>query len=344
MKDTSLMSRRDCVASSVRAAIAITALGSGSSFASGEGTRSPNLGGFARTGDIPVDRIGLQIFTVRDLLADNELGLADTLELLADAGIAQIELAGSYYGMTAPGIRKIVADHGLVIGGNHFGPRSMTAENRWYTDQRSEVFAEAQALGLEFVGTGHYYNVPLTVEGFRTFAVTLNTWGRDASNHGLKFYFHNHDGEFTRFGNRTLYDILLEETDPAHVNFELDIGWAEAAGVDCHDLIEAHSERFPLFHIKDLKWDDANGFRETKAGTLAEGRSFSFANLGKGDLDFPHILSALENPAGHIYFIEHDDAGQDETPDEDSPRPPNPAGSANTVWLGRKFLSNLVTG
>jgi len=345
MNDTSYLNRRDFLKAASGAALALGAFGSLSSVARAQ-SAIRNVGAFDTNtvGDIPLDRIGIQIYTVRDLLAENELGLANTLELLADAGIAQIELAGDYLGLTATELRMMVEDYGLVITGNHFGPRSMTAENRWYTNRRSEIFAEAKALGLEFVGTGHYYNIPLTVDGFREFAKTLNIWGEDATASGLKFYFHNHDGEFTQFDNKPIYDILLEETDPDHVHFELDIGWAEAAGINSYELIKAHSGRFPYFHVKDIKWDDANGFRESKAGTLAEGRRYSFANLGKGDLDWQHIFSALESRADHVYFIEHDDAGRDETVDDNAPQPPNPAGSANTVWTGRKYLSSLEVG
>ena len=345
MKKSATLSRRDFLATAASATGAMIALGSCASPETEH--KAGSSAGISRDDapvGIPPDRIGLQIYTVRDLLADNELGVAQTLELVADAGIAQIELAGDYLGMAPAELRTFIEGFGLKVGGNHFGPRSMTAENRWYSDRRSEIFTEAQALGLEFVGTGHYYNVPLTVEGFKTFAETLNTWGQDAAANGLKFYFHNHDSEFTRFDSRPIYDILLEETDPEYVYFELDVGWAEAAGIDSFVLIRKHVDRFPYLHVKDVKWDDADGYRETKPGTLAEGRRFSFANLGKGDLDWPRILSALENRSDHVYFIEHDDAGRDETVDENAPKPANPAGSANTVWTGCKYLSGLTVG
>jgi hypothetical protein len=55
----------------------------------------------------------------------------------------------------------------------------------------------------------------------------------------------------------------------------------------------------------------------------------------------PHRGSALKDPRDHHYLVEHDDAGADETLDASSPRPCNPAGSANTAWTGRKYLANL---
>jgi sugar phosphate isomerase/epimerase len=101
-----------------------------------------------------------------------------------------------------------------------------------------------------------------------------------------------------------------------------------------------HPGRFPLFHVKDIRWDP-NGPRVAAPGTANAGRTFFFADLGKGVVDWPKIFSALKDRDDHHYFVEHDDAGVDETVDETSPRPRNPAGSANTAWTGRKYLANL---
>jgi sugar phosphate isomerase/epimerase len=34
------------------------------------------------------------------------------------------------------------------------------------------------------------------------------------------------------FGKRTAWEILADETDPALVHFEADVGWIASAGVD----------------------------------------------------------------------------------------------------------------
>ena len=95
-----------------------------------------------------------------------------------------------------------------------------------------------------------------------------------------------------------------------------------------------------MFHVKDIRWDP-NGPRVAAMGTVNAGRRFFFTDVGKGVVDWQRIFSALRNPNRHHYFVEHDDAGDDETPDATSPRPRNPAGSANTAWTGRKYLANL---
>jgi sugar phosphate isomerase/epimerase len=217
----------------------------------------------------------------------------------------------------------------------------MDGENGWYDESgRDQIFAEARELGLEYVGTGHYYNVPLTVEGFRQFARTLNTWGAAASAADLKFYYHNHDGEFTRIDGRPLFDILLDETDPELVYFELDLGWTAIAGEDIYTFAKQHQQRFPYFHVKDFRFD-TDGPRETKPGTLASGQRFSFTDLGKGQIDWARLFAGLEDPSRHVYLIERDDAGNDRMEEGGSAPPANPAGSANTVWVSFQYMTHL---
>src|SRR5919106_6126314 len=70
-------------------------------------------------GDIPLDKVGIQLFTVRDLLADNELDLPGTFEMLADAGYAEVEIGGTYHGRTAAALPELANQYGLEPGGSH---------------------------------------------------------------------------------------------------------------------------------------------------------------------------------------------------------------------------------
>jgi sugar phosphate isomerase/epimerase len=281
---------------------------------------------------IPEANVGLQVFTMRNLAPDDVLGPERTLEIAADAGISAVELAGDYYGRTPAQVRALVESFGMRVVSNHYGPRTMV-QNIWYDpSERARIFAEAHTLGLRSVGTGHSYVAPLTVDGYKEMAEAFNIWGQDAVANGFDyFFFHNHDVEFTLAQGRPLYDILLEETDPRYVKFELDLGWLAVAGHDPYDYLAEHGDRFPMFHVKDIVWDPA-GSRTARPGTVNGGRTFRFADVGKGNLDWARTFSALDDLRDHTYFVEHDDAGNPSL---------NPAGSPNTVWTGRKYLSEL---
>ncbi len=302
--------------------------------------------GHGRGGDIPESRIGMQLFTVRDLLADNELDLNGTFEMLSDAGYALVEVGGSYDGRTAAQFKALANQYGLRPEGSHV-PGGGTA---WRGD-RSIVFAEAQALGLKYVGLASPPGgTPATHDGYKALAVEFNTWGDEARKNGLRFYFHNHPTDFVLDGGTPIYDTLLAETDPKLVFFELDIAWIEAGGQSALEYIKRHGpSRFPLFHVKDLTWTQPAvpaGVtppppRTTPSNVNLPNRQFWLTDVGKGDIDFPRIFSALKDPGDHIYHVEQDDAGNDETANGTAPRPQNPAGSANTSWVSRKYLAEL---
>ena len=285
---------------------------------------------------LPKNRVGIQLFTVRDLLADNELDLPGTFEMLSDAGYAEVEIGGTYDGRTAAEFRALAAQYGLKPEGSHVPGGG----NAWRT-ARETIFNDAEALGLRYVGLASPPGgTPATHDGYKALAEEFNTWGAEARARGFNFYFHNHPGDFTLDGGTPIYDTLLEETDRKLVWFELDIAWIEAGGQSAFEYVKDDPSRYPLFHVKDIKWDPA-GPRVTPDNVAQPGRRFWLVDVGKGDIDFPKIFSALKNVSNHHYFVEHDDAPDDETAGSTAPRPRNPAGSANTSWTSRKYLAEL---
>jgi sugar phosphate isomerase/epimerase len=296
--------------------------------------------------EIPDSQIGLQLFTVRDLLADNELDLPGTFEMLADAGYALVEVGGNYDGRTAAQFRELANQYGLTPEGSHV-PGGGTS---WRTN-RAQIFADAEALGLEYVGLASPPGgTAQTHAAYAALAAEFNVWGAEARERGFKFYFHNHPGDFALDGGTPIYDTLLAESDPELVFFELDIAWIEAGGQSAYEYLKRYGPaRFPLFHVKDLTWTDpwpatppqASTPRTTPANVNLPNRPYWLRDVGKGDIDFAHIFSALKDPRKHIYHVEHDDAGADETDGNAAPRPRNPAGSANTAWTSRKYLAEL---
>jgi sugar phosphate isomerase/epimerase len=337
--------RRRFLGAAAGAAAAAGALGPATVGAAAHG-KGDHGHGRGRGGGIPESRIGIQLFTVRDLLADNELDLPGTFEMLADAGYALVEVGGNYDGRTAAEFRALANSYGLKPEGSHV-PGGGTS---WRTN-RAQIWADAAALGLKYVGLASPPSgTQPTHASYGALAAEFNQWGLEARQHGLKFYFHNHPGDFALDGGRPVYDTLLEETDPDLVYFELDIAWIEAGGQSAYEYIRRHgSRRFPLFHVKDLTWTEPPlppnvtqpAPRTTPGSVNLPNRPYWLRDVGKGDIDFAKIFSALKDPGDHVYHVEHDDAPSDETVDAAAPRPRNPAGSANTAWTSRKYLDEL---
>ena len=121
--------------------------------------------------------------------------------------------------------------------------------------------------------------------------------GAVAKARGLRFYIHTHYWEFGTDPQtgESLFQILLDETDPKLVFFELDIFWAVFGGVDPLPWLTGYEARIPLMHVKDGIPNPAGGF--FNAG---------FTDLGDGVIDFQRLFTALHKQGAHHYIAERD--------------------------------------
>ena len=118
-----------------------------------------------------------------------------------------------------------------------------------------------------------------------------------------KLFGHNHQWEFTTLVTNpetgettTAWEVLVENTDPRWVTFQLDVFWAADAGADVVALIEEYGDRIELLHIKD---GDLNG----------DARGIP-SDVGEGELDWDAILEAAQGSVKY-YVVERDGAPAD---------------------------------
>jgi sugar phosphate isomerase/epimerase len=136
----------------------------------------------------------------------------------------------------------------------------------------------------------------MTADDWRRTAELLDERGAALKREGLRLAYHNHNIEFVEVGSKSGYELLLENTQPDTVWFEMDVGWVAAAGVNPIPLLRAHRGRFRLMHIKDLK-----------ASTLAN-HAFRMdpADVGAGSLDWKAILPAGYRAGVRDFYVEQE--------------------------------------
>jgi len=271
---------------------------------------------------LPRNRLGIQLFTIRDQVAT--VGFEAVFRELARQGYAEVEFAGYTQGATLPPItvreiRRLLDRYGLRGVGSHIGLNQ-------FRDNLTQVLDDAQTLGLPYVGTANAPDALFppaernTPEAYSRAAELFNGFGAAAKARGIKFYQHNHAGEFAIVNGTRLWDVVIAETDPALVSFEIDIYWAYVGqflfgGFDPIAYVKAQPRRFPLYHVKDgLRSSSANGY--------------DFVDVGDGVHDFRRFFETVGVP-GHHYIVERDDA------------PSNPAGSSSTAARSIAYLRNL---
>jgi sugar phosphate isomerase/epimerase len=231
-----------------------------------------------------LDRIGVQLYTVRDRMQQDVPG---TLQQIAGLGYREVETAG-LYNLTAQQLREHLDRNGLVSPAGHYPIQALR-------NDLNGTLATAQTLGQQWVIVPYLDQSERNVEGYRRVAQDLNRAGASARDRGLRVGYHNHEFEFDPLpGGRTGYDILLDETDSTLVDMELDLFWAVRAGHDPVTLFERQPGRFPLCHVKDM------------AGIGTEHR---MVDVGQGEIQFARIFAASRRAGLRHFFVEHDNPG-----------------------------------
>src|SRR5262249_29663382 len=188
-------------------------------------------------------KIGLQLFTVRDLLKGDFEG---TLTKVAELGYREVEFAG-ILGPDVKRTRKLLDRLDLAAPSLH-------SDYQTLRKNPAIAFDAAMALGASFVVCPWLDpSDRQTVDDLKRVCENLNAIGERARRSALTPAYHNHAFEFADLADGiTPFDLLLSRTDERHVKFELDVYWARKGGADPAAFLGAHLSRFDLVHLKDM--------------------------------------------------------------------------------------------
>ncbi|MGI9148443.1 MAG: sugar phosphate isomerase/epimerase family protein [Chloroflexota bacterium] len=226
-------------------------------------------------------QLGLQLYTVRSLTASDMLG---TLRRVAELGFGAVEFAG--FGDTpVHTLRETLDELGLRALGAH-------VQYGTFVNGVESVCEDLRVLGCEYAVVP---SIPQAIRAdprtARDLPSQLEAWGTVCRQASLRFAYHNHAFEFAELDNAagTLFDALLR-TDPALVELELDVFWAEYAGRDALGLIRKHGDRIALLHVKDIAAD----------------QDPQDVPVGRGSLDWGAILAGGEAADVRWFVVEQD--------------------------------------
>lgn len=233
----------------------------------------------------PLDRIGVQLYTVRALMAED---VAGTLAAVAAIGYSEVEFAG-YFDHPPDEIRAMLGANGLTAPATHVGLDLMQG------DALDASIETALAIGHGWLVVPSLPESLRTADGYREVAGILNEAGAAAASAGVRVGYHNHAFEFEPVGDDpagpTGYTVLADNLDPALVDLEIDLHWSGLVGVDALALFEAYPGRFPLCHVKGLSADG------------------EMVDVGAGVIDWAGIFAHSDHAGLRHYFVEHDQPG-----------------------------------
>ena len=196
---------------------------------------------------------------------NNEKQARDTLQKIKAAGYDGIELCGFMIHPTGLMVRMMTKAAGMPTGnGGKLDWHSLIRESgltvvSLHTDlgslerDASAVAAEVKSFGTDkAVITGMYRFAYGDEAAIHDLAARLNKAGEALRKEGVQLLYHNHNCELQRVnGEKRAYDILIEETDPAFVNFEFDSYWFAEGGAEPLSWMERLGDRMKLWHIND---------------------------------------------------------------------------------------------
>jgi len=208
--------------------------------------------------------IALQLYTVRDLLAQDFEG---TIRNVSDLGYMGVETA-NMFGVSPGSAAKLFDELGLTVMGAH-SPLPLG-------DEKQEVIDTLGALRCKrLIVPWQPPEKYTSLDGIKSICDTLNEGAAVAKAHGLQVGYHNHWFEYERVENHIPIDVMHEHLDP-DVFFEVDVYWVQTAGQDPLQVVRRLGSRAPLLHIKD-------GPCELEAPMTA---------LGEGVVDIPGVVAA----------------------------------------------------
>ena len=184
----------------------------------------------------PKKNIGLQLYSLRDSIRNN---VPVTLEKVSKMGYTFVELAGyrdgMFYGMAPAGFKALCDKNKLLVLSSHMG--SQLPDSAGWNDAMAwwDTCIEAHAaVGVKYmiqpsIGGNAYQDINI-LKGYCSY---FNAIGEKCKAKGIKFGYHNHDKEFsTLLEGQPVYDIMLNNTDPSLVTFEMDLYWTVVGGAN----------------------------------------------------------------------------------------------------------------
>lgn len=237
------------------------------------------------TGDKHLSAVGIQLYMMRDEMKRDPV---NTLKQLGKLGYTQIESyngdKGVFWGYTGKEFKRIAGDSGLTLISTHYEGDSKGYE---------KTAAEAAEIGMKYL-IYPWKGPQKSIEDFKKIANEFNGYGAICKKHGIKFAYHPHDYAYKKIDGEIPLDVLLKNTDPALVDFQMDFYYAVTEGQDPAAYLKKYKPRFRLSHLRDVMKE------RLPAGSDEE----SACDLGQGIMNYSSLLALAIKNGMQYFFVE----------------------------------------
>ena len=229
-------------------------------------------------------RIGLQTYTVRDLLTTPE-DRRKTFCAIQEQGYDFVQLFGGMKRLETDA--RICKDVGIPV----IGAVIMLEMCEEDPDGLISLFKKSEMTDISVS------SVVKTEEETLDFIRRCNAFAERAVSEGLTFSYHNHSTEFVRTEcGKTVMELMMEGFSK-QVDYMPDTYWIHDGGYDVRRFLEQTAGRYKHIHLKDMK--------KTETGR-------TFAPLGEGNLYMPGIIRTALDGGAETFIVEQDMCEEDQ--------------------------------
>ena len=218
-------------------------------------------------------------------------GVPESLDIIQKMGFTEFE-GGAPQGISPEEFVKMLSDRGISLPSTGTGFEALESDPQAVADR-------AKALGVNYVMCAwipHKRGEFSRADADRAIKA-FNEGGKVLKENGLTFKYHVHGYEFQPYGNGTLFDYLVENTDPKYVSLQMDVMWTHFGGGDPAALLKKYGKRWVSLHLKDFR----KGAPKDMTGLTGPENDVP---LGEGELDFFSILREANKIGIKHMFIE----------------------------------------
>ena len=242
--------------------------------------------------DTLAQEIGLQMGSMRLMFKQ---GVPATLARVHELGVTELE-GGFMRGISREEYKKLLKQYGLkvVASGGSFD----RLQNK---DSLQKVIANAKELGAQYIVC---YWIPhdgdnFTLADMQKGVEVFNAAGKTIKENGLTLCYHPHGYEFRKYNETesTLFEYMMDNTNPDYVSFQMDVFWIKNPGQDPVALLKKYPTRWKMLHLKDRRIgtpNNLNGRQDVETNVV----------LGTGDVGIAEIMKTAKQIGIKHYLIE----------------------------------------
>jgi sugar phosphate isomerase/epimerase len=234
--------------------------------------------------------VGVQLYSFREQFKADARG---TFQRVKDLGIKDVECAG-FYDMTPEDFKKNLDEFGMKAIGS-------SAEFAELDDDAklTAVIKTAKILKTKFIVCFWIPHVEggFTLEEAQKAIKVFNKAGKKIAENGLGLLYHPHGYEFRPYKDRYLMDLIITETNPLYMNYEMDINWVFHAGHNPVTWLKKYPTRWKALHVKDRK-------HATPCNQFGRMDVELNCAIGEGEVNTKDIMKTARALGIKYYFIE----------------------------------------